>query len=245
MKRFAFLFGNTMGLQGVKRDVESVAEFLKSGKGGAWNDSEIKVGYNLSLNDVRSTITDIRLKAFDYVFIYYSGHGCSARGTKLYLNNANECLKEEELFNMSKKQLMIYDCCRVSTNQTTTKVANVFCEFVSMTTDFRDRCRRRYENLIAKASEQQVCLYACKDGKCAYDTVKGGVYTQQLIDKVIETCQYRDAYINVVHEKTAAAVRHYSSLKGILQDPEMNIYCLDFDYKPLVIGLQDEVDLKL
>ena len=224
MKRFAFLFGNTDGLKGVKKDIRRFREFLKSDVGGAWEPWEIDGGCDLALDVVRRKIGDIRRGGYDYVIVYFSGHGGMIRTTKLCLNSDEESIDEEEFTGLADRQFSIFDCCRASPDAATnSKEATFDAANEASMLDYRNLYRAHYERLIEAASPQEVRLYACQKYKKAYDTSKGGMYTQQLIDDAIEQSKYGNAYVKDVHRAAASVVRCFSMAKGEYQEPDIDV----------------------
>lgn len=241
MKRIAFLFGNTDGLKGVKKDIKRFRAFLESDVGGAWESWEIDSGCDLALDVVRRKIGDIRRGGYDYVIVYFSGHGGMIRTTKLCLNSDEECIDEGEFAGLAGRQLSIFDCCRASPDMATnSKVATFDAANEANMLDYRYLYRARYERLIEKASPQDVRLYACQKYKKAYDTSKGGMYTQQLIDDAIEQSKHGNAYVKDVHRAAASAVRYSSMIKGEYQEPDIETIGWVSQPNDLVFAVQKE-----
>lgn len=168
MKRFALLFGNTDGLEGVKKDIIHVDDYLRSDVGGAWETGEICCRNNLSLSQVRTIIRRIKEMVCDFVFIYFSGHGGMTRSTNLCLNKEGDSISEDEFSGVAKRQLMVFDCCRVTPQVVTNSKKFVFDESIVSFERRRKKYRDRYEKLIMGASPQEIRLYACCPGKEAY-----------------------------------------------------------------------------
>ena len=221
MKRIAFIFGNTDGLLGVTKDMRRVDEFLRSAVGGAWDSEEIVVRSNLSLADVRAIISYVNEGAFDYVFIYFSGHGGMTRTTNLCLNQKDEMISEEEFRGLSARQLMIFDCCRVAPRIITNDMKLVFDESDELLQIRRKEYRDRYNKLIMRASPQEIRLYACQPNKEAYETASGGDYTRQLISDTIERSKSMDVYVKDIHRCARSVVSYDSVQKGKPQTPDM------------------------
>ena len=71
------------------------------------------------------------------------------------------------------------------------------------------------------ATPQEINLYACQPGKCAYDSRKGGFYTQKLLFNAIEWAKEKDVYVKTVHKKAAWDVFWDTFAKDELQEPDI------------------------
>lgn len=216
MKRGAFLFGNTDGLKGVKKDICSFKDFLMSDVGGAWQANEILDRCDLSLDFVTKFVGKVRKEAFDYFVIYFSGHGGMKRTTFLEINPIGEQINEDELGGIAKRQLMIFDCCRCLPKVVANSKVAVFDESVENFSVRRAIYRKRYEDMILSAAEQELRLYSCQPDSYSYDTNAGGVYTQRLIDNAIERSKSGDVLCERVHAEVAEMMQA-SYLKGEIQ----------------------------
>lgn len=239
MKRLAFLFGNTDGLNGVKKDINRFRAFLESEVGGAWESSEIDSGYDLPLDVARGKIEDIRDGEYDYVIVYFSGHGGMERTTKLCLNPDEESIDVEAFAGLADRQLSLYDCCRVSpVLAINSKVVTFDAVNEAYMIGYRHLYREYYERLIEAASPQEVRLYACQKYKKAYDTSKGGVYTQQLIDDAIEKSKYGNVYVKDVHRTATSAVRYFGMMKGEPQEPDIEVVSCSPQLNDLIFAVK-------
>ena len=239
MKRAAFLFGNTDGLKGVKKDINRFRAFLESDIGGAWEPFEIDSGCDLTLDVVRRKIVDIRKGEYDYVIVYFSGHGGMVRTTRLCLNSNEEYIDEYEFAGLANRQLSIFDCCRTSPIvATNSKGATFDAANEADVLNFRSRYRAHYERLIEAASPQEVRLYACQKDKKAYDTSKGGAYTQQLIGDAVKKSNYSNVYVNDVHRIAASAVKYSGMMIGEPQEPDIEVVSQVSQPRDLVFAVQ-------
>lgn len=177
MKRKALLIGNTGGLNGVALDVNRMAEFLKSHTGGAWFDNEIESLMNPRKASLQSSIQRIKALAPDYLVILFSGHGAHAGQTILELNGAGETIEESALLKLAPRQLSIFDCCRVGSEQVKKAIS---MDSLSFRESFNP-VRERYDNRIMQSIPQQVRLYACAVGQSSYDTPTGALYLTNLL----------------------------------------------------------------
>ncbi len=225
MTRFAFLFGNTDGLQGVRKDIANIKTFLMSDIGGAWENNEIATAEDISLKQVIEVCGAIKRRYLDYVVVYFSGHGGMKRTTNLCINPQEEVISEAAFSSLAKRQLMILDCCRVYPQVVTNVKKATLDESVESFQQRRNLCRKRYENLIMSASPQEITLYACQPGKCAYDSSRGGFYTHQLLSNAVELLKEGDVYVRTLHEKAKQAVFWDTLTKDDPQDPDIKIVC--------------------
>lgn len=183
MKRKAILIGNSNGLSGVKIDLEKFSHFLMSDIGGAWYSNEIETLMNPSKIVLELKLITARIKNYDYVIVLFSGHGGQHREVVLEINGAGETINESDLSGLANRQLNIYDCCRVvdkrnmALDESTKKFA---MESASSTS--KEYIRLKYDQRIMEAIYQQSSLYACAVDECAYDTPKGAIYLNHLID---------------------------------------------------------------
>ena len=244
MKRYAFLLGNTDGLEGVKKDMIRFKSFLQSGVGGAWEQNEICCRCNLNYDEVTSIVETIRNKCCNYVIVYFSGHGEMKRSTKLCLNASGEVLDEEEIFGLASRQLSIYDCCRVSPGIDKTAMNFTLNESVESYLTRRNMYRNRFDSLIEEASEQNIRLYACMPGRYANETNDGGLYTQHLLDVAKQQSLGSDVYVRTAHTlATNAVVRDPEAFSnGVMQYPDIAIDVEEHFPKDLVFAL-DRSDL--
>lgn len=237
MTRFAFLFGNTDGLYGVKKDIVNIKSFLMSDMGGAWEENEIATHENLSLQQVIDVCGVIRRRNLDYVVVYFSGHGGMKRTTDLHINPKGEVISEASFRGLAQRQLMILDCCREYPQVVTNEKQGTFDESIESFHDRRNLCRRRYESLIMSASPQEITLYACQPGKCAYDSRKGSVYTQQLLLKAVEMSKNDDVFVRSVHDKAAHSVFWGTFMKDEPQDPDIRVSCDGENKKDIIFAM--------
>lgn len=177
MKRKALLIGNTGGLNGVALDVNRMAEFLESPTGGAWFGNEIETLMNPSLIALQSSLQRVNAQKPDYLVLLFSGHGAHEGQTILELNRDGETIRESALLNLATRQLSIFDCCRVVSEQVKKAMAMDSLSF----RESYDPVRERFDNRIMQAIPQQVRLYACAVGESSYDTPNGALYLTNLL----------------------------------------------------------------
>ena len=240
MKRFAFMLGNTDGLAGVKKDLHRFKSFLESDIGGAWErDDEIFCHCDLTYDEVMPIIETIRNESYDYVVFYFSGHGGMKRSTELCLNANGDILSECELSGLANKQLSIYDCCRVFPKMVKTATNFALDESVESYLSRRRLYRKRFDALIADASEQDVRLYACHPDRYANDTSDGGVYTKHLLDVAEIQSLTGDVFVKKAHTlaTNAVVIDPDAFSNGVIQYPDITINTKDCPPKDLVLAL--------
>ena len=113
MIRRAILISDNGGVEdnisATKEDVKNYIDFLMSNIGGAWTNSEIETHRNPNYN----IIHDLRNYEYDYTITMVSSHGgVKKENGKLYLYLNNRLYDCVHFVNKSKRQLMIFDCCR-------------------------------------------------------------------------------------------------------------------------------------
>jgi hypothetical protein len=183
MKRRALLFGNTNGLNGVKKDITNFAKFLTSDIGGQWYfDSEISILMNPSRNEILNKINLLKNERPDFAFVVFSGHGAYSRGTILEINNKGDFIHESELRGIASRQISIFDCCR-NVDTTALNESRTFSKAL-LQGDAVKNIRPFYDSRIMQAIEQQTSLYACSVGESSYDTNDGGIYTNCFLSSV-------------------------------------------------------------
>jgi len=219
MRRKAILIGNTSGLEGVNIDLISFDRFLKSDHGGAWENDEIEIFKNPSKAFLLGRIGQIKTDKPDYAIVMFSGHGGQIRETILEINGNEEQIPESALFDLSQRQLNIFDCCRC-VPETIEKAADSRMKLASFTESNKLMIRARYNNRIREAIPQLSRLYSCAIGQSSYDSPSGGIYLNNLINSAIQiTSAFKT--VGVAHEEAAGPTFLSSMTKPHgLQKPE-------------------------
>lgn len=167
--------------QGMRRDVENVANFLKSPYGGAWHDSEIILKFSPSKSEILQLL-DLFSAEKDYAFIVFFGHGRYSEDyddVMLQLNPTEE-IPSLSLRNRVPKELIVLDCCRaISGEDIITEGIERFAAQRKMLDVVA--CRDLYNNCILLADKGNTVLYACSPGEKSYSTTSGGNYTRNLL----------------------------------------------------------------
>lgn len=235
MKRRAIILGNVDGQLSTNIDMEKVRNFLLSLNGGAWRPSEIIRKANISRDKLDRLLLDTKNGGYDYVFLYFSGHGEYNRGTVIELNPQGETISEQSLSNLASRQLCIYDCCRTLPKSQVDKVAFAMNNLSESTTLVGEYARLLFDERIMNAYEQQMSLYSCGIDECSYDFGEGGIYTKHLIDAAMT---FEDEYILVAtaHSKASMPTAFEARRHNEEQNPDFFMAKLPSRYQ-LIIGL--------
>lgn len=179
MKRFAILLGHADGQLSTNKDLFRMEKFLKSDRGGAWYISEIHSEINISLHRLSILLNQVRNNHYDYVLLYFSGHGGYKRSTVIELNPKGETVSEQFLSGLAFRQLNIFDCCRAPLQELSEESMSA----ISFS-NRPDSCaiRKLYDKRIMLASKQQMSLYSCSIGECSYDFGAGGIFTTHFLE---------------------------------------------------------------
>lgn len=177
MKRYALLIANA-DAAGAQNDINNWKKFLRSGVGGAWHENEIQVLTNPSKAYLGRTLYLTKEANYDFVIVIYAGHGGWERTTILEINPKGETINETDLKDLAPREILSLDCCRATS--TVTDVLNE-AQLKMFSETIRSSIRARYDVRTMQAVAQQVTLYACSVGECAYCTNEGGYYTKNLL----------------------------------------------------------------
>lgn len=208
MKKLALLIGNTNNLKGVEKDIYYFKTYLKSSIGGAWNDDEIQCALDTRLLNLNTYLKNVKKYEPDYLIFYFSGHGgMDNKGvTHLEINSNKETISECNIVNIAKRQLNIFDCCRVNVLEPP-RLDGIDERMFSCYSTNLNRCRQFFEAKILATPPQNITLYACDKGQESIDTFNGGVYTQALLESAYELSDIMDVRIGDVHNQTVKKIQ--------------------------------------
>lgn len=195
MKRHAFLIGytgedsNEETIEGVLCDLERYQDYLRTLKGGAWNDNEITVLNNTTKTILKTNILCKQAEGLDFAFVVFSGHGDFddiENGCRRFLLNKKEILLEKDLWNVAKKQILICDSCAGRRSKSSCALESIEKKsqiLIETASGQRELARSKYEEWCKSCDEQLIRLYAAKVGTFAEDK-DGGIYTTELINEL-------------------------------------------------------------
>jgi hypothetical protein len=213
MKKKAIIIANQDGkLTGVSKDIEHIQEFLKSIPGGAWNTDEIELHINPSLSSLRLSLAIDKLSKYDYMMVFFTGHGGHKRQeTYVQINNDKQLIAQSELENLCNKQINIYDCCRSEIEELKEARASLSMDSYSFSDSLRlsrIQARQIYNNQIEKAKPQQLILYSCSLNEYSQDESYGALYLTNLLRDAnnFTNCEYYEKRFKVALESHLNAV---------------------------------------
>jgi len=202
MKRQAILLHYEDSALMTGKDVNDFSMFLQSMSGGAWFEHEIVCRKNIRLQDLNSLLEDTKKRSYDYLILYFSGHGGTERGTFIELNPDGECVQVSCLFNLAVRQLSVFDCCRsYPVNENVSFALDSRDEFIVDSEPDKAVVRKVFDDRVMDTPAQSMVLYACSEGECAHDFGSGGVYTQNLL----QICRNFKGSMLLVSQAHAAA----------------------------------------
>lgn len=181
MIRRAILISDNGGVEdnisATKEDVKNYRNFLMSNIGGAWTNSEIETHRNPNYN----IINELRNYEYDYTITMVSSHGgVKKENGKLYLYLNNRLYDCVHFKNKSKRQLMIFDCCRTYLEEEQYDFKQF--SFESVFKSCSNLYREKYNRYIETCGEAIIILYSCKVGQASrLDEELGSFFINSLI----------------------------------------------------------------
>lgn len=191
MKRKAIIIASTprIGeghhLKGVRKDVEIYYNYLLSQTGGCWNKSEIEVYFNSNSKDVREGLRNLEA---DYTVTLFTGHGGSLNSgisNMLFFITDTETIGLSDLFNKSKKQLIIIDTCRTLIEDKINKAEEEDFGFL-YTQGFKEQARCLYNKQIENSDNGVVILTSCSQDEISLEDGDGSYFLKSLIKAGID-----------------------------------------------------------
>lgn len=210
-------------LPGVTPDIHNMEKFLKSDKGGAWNDSEIEILVNPARKDILSCING----EFDYVIIQYSGHGFeyTDKGTQLYLSNSEYVGLEEIHQNFTcPRRFYFVDCCRgIEFSYQKSMDSYNFDNIFESSNNNRRIIRNRYENIIKSCEEGCSVIFSCSRNESASEDNNGlgGIFTLSYLRTANLANPAYNSYCSIKSIFDAAVIRMKKDNPFSLQNPNM------------------------
>lgn len=220
MNRHALLFSNTgkddFYIDTVKKDVQDFKNFLMDDSGGLWYENEIESLSNPSLSELQNSICKICKADYDYLIVYFSGHGDYERQTVLSINPDDDCIKEKDIRGLAARQLNIFDCCRAIANKNEGVVRESVSSLRKSFSQVSEIVRKRYDKRIMEAPPQEINLYSCSIGEYSQDAGSGGIYTQSLLYSARYLAQNAEDFVSVLRA-------HNFAKKAVIDRTENNI----------------------
>lgn len=185
MKSRAVIIANTAGLPGVDIDVSNITSFLKSIEGGAWFEDDIEILRNFSRENILNRLSHLRSDAYDFVMVFFAGHGGQNNNTDLlFLNRKNEYIEIDHIKNIATRQINIIDCCRSEVSDE--ELSNISEASVALEKHGGERlgyfsARLKYASRIMSSAPQQINLFGCSVNECSAETKDGGLYMSLLL----------------------------------------------------------------
>jgi hypothetical protein len=229
-------------LEGVSLDLVGYKKYLMSTRGGAWKETEIKTLYDTSKENLQSEIHDIKEQNYDLIFLVYSGHGCYLENEKcreLQISK-DEFILEKDFYHINEKQLVaILDTCAKPYDKLKEELiqnkqlilesqGHLIIEKFNL-----DASRKKYEDECKKCpNSQKLFLYAAQKGKVAKDTMYGGYYSTNLLNKLNSTKLELD--FKKAHDEVSILVKNFTH----------NIQIPDFYEKGYPFGRHSSFSLK-
>lgn len=189
MRRKAILISDNGGIDNdipaTKEDVKNYRDFLMSDIGGAWENYEIETHKNPDSN----IINDLRNYKYDYTITMVSSHGgVKKENSKLYLYLNNRWYDCIYFVNKSKRQLIIFDCCRTEEEETFIKQFS----FESSLKSPYNLYREKYNRYIETCGEGIIILYSCEVGQTSGLNELGSYFINSLISAAKDKIRTKD-----------------------------------------------------
>ncbi|MBS1563313.1 MAG: caspase family protein [Bacteroidetes bacterium] len=164
-------------LRGVQHDLRNLKRFLQSERGGSFFAEEIIILTNPSFGDIIAAIFG---SSVDYLFVYFSGHGCTRNGNQRMIALDGYERRDIDLLNREcPRQLVIVDACRDFVREGPGAIGGLGDRFDSFT---GSATRELFDEWILHSPRGHVILHATAPGKSACDTNRGGVFTRAWLD---------------------------------------------------------------
>jgi len=224
MKKKALFIANTKGLNGTKKDIINMRNFLHSNIGGAWdNDEFCEPLCNPSKKHLMDVVYNLKYENNDYVIVLFSGHGGQKRELLIEINEYEETINESDLKGIAKRQLTIFDCCRVVLRESFRDDGILNKAQLNFSNYARNNIRQRYNERIMQAIPQQATLYSCSIGQSSYDTNEGAVYLSNFIN-ASKRISGEFKTVGLAHQESIEPTYQYSlSQREGAQNPDASL----------------------
>jgi hypothetical protein len=215
-------------------DVENVIQHLKSNRGGAWLNDEIKEFVNCSKREILDFIYSLNC---DYVFVYFSGHGGTTLSNQRILElKGGELIYDTDLISNSLRQLIAIDACgdRIERHGIG-NIPGVGDGFINF--DGRNEARELFKHFIEISPAGIIIIHGTQMGSSASDSPKGGMFTQALLE-ISSNLITPENYCPVLISEIANHIPTYLRQRRNDQIPE--IYSEGNMCVPFAFGFQEE-----
>lgn len=190
VKRCAILIGNDRWggdyLGGVSKDMDNMKQFLLSPYGGAWSNTEIFDFVKPISHDSILQIINKATREYEYLFIYFSGHGELSRyGDPLFVLPGGEeiSLSEIKQQSLSRPVLMISDSCQGIPNYADGGILTESRKLFSSTNAVKEfKARRDFDKCLRDLPPMFTYATAVSPGQYASDSSNGGLYSYKLLE---------------------------------------------------------------
>jgi hypothetical protein len=167
--RKALLISAPAGAQsshGTNTDLETTRNFLMSPRGGAWAAHEIRVLHNPSVDEILEEVANMNA---DYTITWFSGRTFSDNQTNRFLVLKEDFIRDTDLLNSSKKQLVLVDACPEIFDREV-------IHFIGKPNEF-ELARKMYDKWIESCGSGQMIMHGRDAGSGSR-----GIFTQKLLE---------------------------------------------------------------
>jgi hypothetical protein len=170
-------------LRGAERDLSTLADWLISDYGGAWEPEEITVLANPMRFQARAALSAI--VGADYAFVSFSGHGGASDAD---FESLSVCLPDRELSALDlipvvRKGVLLVDACRTIMGDVIEKGITVLGGVRETVDHQRATCRAIFDEQIRRCEEGVVALCSCSPDQGAGESPRGGFFTRGIVEE--------------------------------------------------------------
>lgn len=224
-------------LPGTPQDLSNMREFLLT-FGGFEIDTEIvTLDWNAQHPEVCNQLNDA--SDVDYLLVYFTGHGfLNHYGETLLLLSDGKFLSDREVRKHAKRQLNIFDCCRVGNLNFAPDAAdsdgpvwNVPPPSADM-----DKNRLHFGGLLEQAECGEITIFACSPREYARSGPRlGSRFTYGLTKTAIAALANGYTPVEMtVHQVFSLTEQWVQANSGYTQNPTIESDPLDFPFAVLV-----------
>ena len=180
-------------LAGVHVDKENYLNFFESDEGGAWEEHEISLFYNIDKSALHSYFITQRNSQLDYLLLIFCGHGfATIDNTRYFELQTNEAVSISDIKTWVNftRCLAIFDCCSKFLLEDGGKIPRILTEtyWTKSASPRRDKSRQLYNEAILKAPiDCFTAGFAASLNESAGEDSQGGYYSSAIINAAKET----------------------------------------------------------